>query len=122
MSKLRKSVVEMLDEIGEYSGCHRMPERSFFYKGHQFPVCARCTGVFLGQIAAVFYGLFKETPLFVSIGMLGTMGIDWFIQEIGIKESTNTRRLITGICGGYGLFSIYVLAIKKIISFLKNTK
>lgn len=25
-------------------GCHRRPERSFFYKGRQFPICARCTG------------------------------------------------------------------------------
>ncbi|MBQ3473297.1 MAG: DUF2085 domain-containing protein, partial [Methanobrevibacter sp.] len=26
--------------------CHRMHERSFFIKGHQFPVCARCTGFY----------------------------------------------------------------------------
>ncbi|HUQ89684.1 MAG TPA: DUF2085 domain-containing protein [Vicinamibacterales bacterium] len=28
--------------------CHQRPERSFFVNGHQLPVCARCTGLYLG--------------------------------------------------------------------------
>ena len=27
--------------------CHQRPERSFFIDGHQLPVCARCTGLYL---------------------------------------------------------------------------
>ena len=27
--------------------CHQRPERSFFWGAHQFPVCARCTGLYL---------------------------------------------------------------------------
>ena len=27
--------------------CHQRPERSFFINGHQLPVCARCTGLYL---------------------------------------------------------------------------
>lgn len=27
--------------------CHQRPERSFFWATHQFPVCARCTGLYL---------------------------------------------------------------------------
>ena len=27
--------------------CHQRPDRSFFWDGHQFPVCARCTGLYL---------------------------------------------------------------------------
>jgi|SoiMethySBSTD1v2_1073268.scaffolds.fasta_scaffold1261869_2 uncharacterized membrane protein len=27
--------------------CHQRPERSFFFDGHQLPVCARCTGLYL---------------------------------------------------------------------------
>jgi uncharacterized membrane protein len=27
--------------------CHQRPERSFFVDGHQLPVCARCTGLYL---------------------------------------------------------------------------
>ena len=41
-----------LMELGEMLGCHQMPERSFFIKGFQFPVCARCIGVILSAIIA----------------------------------------------------------------------
>lgn len=27
--------------------CHQRPERSFFWAAHQFPVCARCTGLYV---------------------------------------------------------------------------
>lgn len=27
--------------------CHQRPERSFFWDGHQLPVCARCTGLYV---------------------------------------------------------------------------
>src|SRR5689334_6735509 len=33
--------------------CHQRPERSFFWGTHQFPVCARCTGIYLSAVAGV---------------------------------------------------------------------
>jgi uncharacterized membrane protein len=30
--------------------CHQIPERSFYVSGVQFPVCARCTGLYLGAL------------------------------------------------------------------------
>jgi uncharacterized membrane protein len=36
------------------------------------------------------------------------MGLDWFIQEVGIQPSTNGRRLLTGFLGGLGIFGIYI--------------
>ena len=33
--------------------CHQRPERSFFWDGHQFPVCARCTGLYLSGAAGL---------------------------------------------------------------------
>ena len=52
--------------------------------------------------------------------MLMIMGIDWGVQELGIKESNNIRRLITGFLGGLGLFSIYINLIKICFSKLQN--
>lgn len=120
MSKLWKSVVNLLYEIGNNSGCHQLPERSFFWKGHQFPVCARCTGVAIGQLFAILYSFKKKVSFKVSILFLFIMGFDWGIQELNIKESNNYRRLITGILGGFGLFSIYANICKKLYSYFKT--
>ena len=36
--------------------CHQKPERSFFWDGHQFPVCARCTGLYLsGALSLILW-------------------------------------------------------------------
>ena len=120
MSKLRKSLVNFIYEIGDYSGCHQLPERSFFWKGRQFPVCARCTGVAVGQLLAVVPGIFLSVPLLLSLLFLSLMGLDWGLQELKIAESNNFRRFFTGILGGFGLFSIYIRILKNIYHMIKK--
>jgi uncharacterized membrane protein len=40
--------------------CHQIPERSFFLDGHQFPVCARCTGLYVsGAVGLIGWIAFK---------------------------------------------------------------
>jgi len=112
MSKLRQTFLEWIRIAGNHSGCHQLPERSFFYKGKQFPVCARCTGVTAGQLLALIAGLYLTVPVRVSSCLLVIMGCDWSLQQSGIKPSTNCRRFITGLAGGFGLFSIYIYVFK----------
>ena len=93
-------------EFGKKLGCHQMPERSFFIKGYQFPVCARCTGVIISYFLALI--LFKKykVPWQLCIIMAGIMLTDWSLQYFGIKESTNSRRFVTGLIGGFGLTTL----------------
>jgi len=104
-------IYRSLMSIGRISGCHQLPERSFFARSKQFPVCARCTGVLFGNIIAVtlIFTLSPYWPWFVF--GCAVMFMDWFFQYIGILESTNVRRLITGIIGGYSLTSLYFVGI-----------
>lgn len=119
MSRLWQSVLENVRIIGNHSGCHQMAERSFFYKGKQFPVCARCTGVFIGQVLAIMFSFSTKIKVnFLMSGLLlAVMGTDWGLQALKINVSNNYRRLITGICGGFGLFTIYILIIKRLYQF-----
>jgi len=102
--------------MGRRTGCHQMSDRSFYYKGWQFPVCARCTGVLFGNIAAIAGAFIFVPGLGVFLVGCAVMFLDWLLQRIGLLESTNARRLITGILGGYSLLSImYVMVIRWIL-------
>ena len=105
-----------LMNFGRRLGCHQMPSRSFFIKGYQFPVCARCTGVIVGEIFAIISILISiRMSWWVMLLFLVPMGIDWFIQYINVLESTNVRRFATGLLGGFGLTYFYFIIIKLII-------
>ena len=45
--------IKSMEWCSKYWGCHQMPERSFFFKGYQFPVCARCTGMIVGYFLSI---------------------------------------------------------------------
>ncbi len=97
-----------LMKIGEILGCHQMPERSFFLKGYQFPVCARCTGVIISAVIAAIVFIIKKLPVGVCIALSSVMLVDWGLQYCKIKQSTNTRRLITGLIGGFGYSTLHL--------------
>ena len=83
--------------------CHQIPERSFFIAGHQFAVCARCTGLYAGfTVATVCYPLLRslrqtEAPprkwLFLAAAPLA---IDFALGYFGIWENTHSSRFATG--------------------------
>ena len=53
--------------------CHQIPERSFYWAGQQFPVCARCTGLYvsgtLGLIAWITIRAARRRPVAIDPGV-----------------------------------------------------
>lgn len=110
-----------LMEFGHYMGCHQIAERSFFIKGCQMPVCARCTGLYIGQFIALILIIAKKNiPTWSVFLLMAVMGIDWTVQALEIKKSTNIRRLITGICGGISALFIYYNSFRFLKNFFKK--
>ena len=104
--------------------CHRKPERSFFIKGHQFPVCARCTGFYISLITYFIYTyyFFVDYNIYLlsfAIILLIPTAIDGLSQFLEYRESNNTLRLITGLMGGLGL-GMLVKALKYFIYLKMN--
>lgn len=97
-------VVNRLKQFGHAPLCNLMPERAFHIASFVFPLCARCTGLVVGtigcSISQAFGGCFI-LPVIVSIILALLLPIDWIVQSLGILESTNTRRFVTGF-----LFSV----------------
>lgn len=103
--------------------CHRIPERSFHIKGHQFPVCARCTGFYTGLVAYLIASIFYKHPyslklLIISMILMVPTAIDGVTQYFGPRESTNTIRFLTGFIGGVGLIIFIKIMIRWILNVL----
>lgn len=107
----------MIALINKLKICHQIPERSFYYKSKQFPVCARCTGILLGYFSvSLFYlGIIKIPIIFIAIIII-PLFIDSITQYLGLRESNNTLRLITGFLAGFGFSALVVIVANVIIS------
>lgn len=92
-----------------FVSCHRLAERSFFYKGRQFPVCARCTGLVIGYLVYPFM-LFRliEISLLMNVIFQLPMLIDGGTQAWSLRESNNTLRFLTGVLSGVGQAGIVI--------------
>ena len=105
---MKKKHVKRISETSlHFTFCHQKPERSFFWKGKQFPVCARCTGIYLGYlILPLFVHGFLKLPLLWTILLVVPTYIDGLVQAYFNIESDNTRRVITGFISGIGSMSL----------------
>ena len=102
-------------QLGAKTGCHQRSDRSFFYKGYQFPICARCTGVFIGYLLALLLFRFTTVRYVFCIAMNIPMLIDGGTQFLKWRESTQVLRVITGIMGGYGILTFQLKLIFSIL-------
>lgn len=117
MEKLYQACVTMRQIVG----CHQRPDRSFFIYGKQFPVCARCTGVFIGEVVAIFSFRVFSLPTVILFSFCALMLFDWLIQYLKIRESTNVRRFITGTLCGFGYLTLILRGVRFLLHILRNT-
>ena len=95
--------------------CHQMDERSFHLAGLKLGVCIRCSSMYFGFLATLIL-LLVFSPLqrirIPSIRWLlaafAPMLIDVVLNDTGIRLSTSTSRLITGVIVG-AVLPLYVV-------------
>ncbi len=104
-----------------YAVCHQLPSHSFHLGGRQLPLCARCTGIYLGAFYTLS-GLFLvrrgrpgQMPpvsiLTVLLGFIALMAFDgtnsylasFFPSLPHLYEPQNWLRLTTGLLAGMSL-------------------
>lgn len=101
--------------------CHQKPERCFYAFGHPMAVCSRCFSVYasfltIGLAFAAWRALTKRHWEEIPLWMLGVlaipMALDGLTQLVGLRESTQVLRTITGtlVGTGVGLFVYPFLA------------
>jgi len=86
--------------------CHQRPERSLSLLGQPLAVCARCTFMYLGVTisSAVISVLPRNRPRRTYLFIAATpLVIDGTTQLLGLRESDNFLRAVTGLIFGAAL-------------------
>lgn len=102
MASTGNSFADTLYSFFSYT-CHQDPNRSLFLFNHQLPVCARDTAIYLGMLVGGLALPFiqdtksrKIPPLWIFVLAMVPIGLDGVTQFLGLRESTNELRVITG--------------------------
>jgi uncharacterized membrane protein len=96
-----------LMRLGHLAGCHQMASRSFHIHGMQCPLCARCSGLLIGEVMlAPLYILLVPQVWWINLLLVLPLSIDGIGQYLGFWLSNNIRRLVTGLLGGIGLIAL----------------
>jgi uncharacterized membrane protein len=110
------------DMIG-YAVCHRIGSHSFTIAGRQLPLCARCSGTFMGALVGFFGQAVvlrrrraSEFPppalIVVLVGFMGLWaadGLNSYMQLVGgpyVYQPQNWLRLTTGALNGLTMSSL----------------
>jgi uncharacterized membrane protein len=108
-----------------FAVCHQLPDRTPAIDGYHLPLCARCSGLYLGIIAGYLYimfmkkcrkGVLPEAPYgFILVGFLGITFIEALTTLFGLRQDIEKIRVFTGMISGSSipLFS-YPLFITEI--------
>ena len=103
-----KEVIEGMNPISKivyYLGdvnCHQLSHRSYEYNNNQMPFCARDVGIFAGLALGFIGSLGRRVELTLPIVILCLLpiGLDGTVQLLTDYESTNPKRVITGLIAG----------------------
>lgn len=109
------------DAVG-YAVCHRIDERSFHIGDRQLPLCARCTGTYLGALVGIgalaVLGRRAGNPparrlLVILLGFIAVMGFDGINSYLTLfpgaphlYEPQNWLRLVTGTFNGMAMAAL----------------
>jgi uncharacterized membrane protein len=106
-----------------YAVCHRIPERTFTVAGRPLPLCARCSGTYLGALAGFVVLLLRGRgrssllPAPKHLAVLGGFLLIWGVDGLNsyltffpglphLYEPSNVLRLATGALEGLVLSAL----------------
>lgn len=119
MMQILGTLLSWLRWLG-YGVCHQIPARTYFLAGRPLPLCARCSGIYLGALVGLASILIlrrarcSELPptrvLAVLVSFIAFMAVDGFNSYLSffpgapqLYPPQNVLRLLTGTLHGLAL-------------------
>jgi uncharacterized membrane protein len=113
-----------------FAVCHRIPDRSFAIAGRPLPLCARCSGTYLGALAGLAVlalrgrGRASMLPAPEYLAVLGLFLATWAVDGLNsfltlfpgvphLYEPHNLLRLATGVLEGLAIVTVLLPAFNR---------
>jgi len=107
----------LIEKIG-FSVCHQLPAKSLNIGGIYLPICARCSGIYIGFFIAalILFIMFRKKesnlpPIYILVILclfIFSTVVDGILSYFGHFETNNNIRFITGfLCGSSIMAIIY---------------
>ena len=106
-----------------YGVCHQLPNHSYTAWGMPLPLCARCTGQYLGALVMLGYVMWaggarvRRFPSPSALGVAGVLLVVWaadglnsFLEFLGLPHlyaPRNFLRLVTGMGEGVAVMALF---------------
>jgi uncharacterized membrane protein len=116
-------LLDKVDRLG-FAACHQIPERTFWINNRPMPLCARCTGSYLGALAGLVLlvvtgrGRARQIPplrvlivLVVFVAVWAFDGTNSYLTLLGLPHLYEPRNLYRAITGSLEGLSISVLVL-----------
>lgn len=120
-----EEIISFINDRISYFGsapiCNLNPSHGFFINGFCFPLCTRCTFIFIGLIVGsiLFFGFINGKKIrsiyFLSILLVIPCVLDGLLQYFFKLESNNFRRILTGFLFGFGISLFIELLLFKYV-------
>ncbi len=100
--------------------CHQNDNKLISFSGIHSLICARCTGIYAGLLAASFVSLFInfKSPVRLKLFVLLSLPMlaDVILYSFGIYNYSKTIAFVTGILFGSVGFSYFYTSIKELFA------
>ncbi len=134
------AIMDLFISLAHWFGsavCHQWPSHSYFIAGVELPLCARCTGMYLGGLLTLIYHAWRHPraigtpPPWAMVAMLlfffawGGDGVNSFLATIptplpSLYPPQNILRLITGALMGITLGTLIYIMFNSLVWHLVN--
>ena len=104
----------LANKIG-FAVCHQIPSRTIVIGGIYLPLAGRTSGIYIGFLisAIVLFILYRKKenewpPRYILITFfisIVSTGADWVLSHMGVYESSNSIRFITGFLAGSSMMA-----------------